>query len=302
MNPLRYTDPQGLFSVDEIVHSLGVGSFSELLTWFENRDNEYTRWGFLQLILDANYLDMFYGITLETFGRVTEIPIGFFLAMSDCKIGVYADRLYTLPEYIEQLPYVAKKMRPLDVPYWRTIVHRYRLEGGKTYRDTHHTDLPDYYSVGIGAEVAKIGFKYLIITDRYGHDYRGISLGYGTGISLSFWEYEEGYIRGLVAEWGTNIPVPMSEEVLRDAIQGPSIGVSFGIFLDSSEGAINVQIPPYLEGSYSQQLFDFLSVGISADLWVWEVIDDPRTEGWVHLDNIPYDNKLSIIHSTSSQR
>lgn len=296
-NPIMNRDPSGLFSSSVIAHSLSQPSFTSVMNWVEARGDLYPRWGLLQLLLDANDLDRIQGVTLQNFGRPAEIPLGFFLTLPDCSIGVYADRLYSLPEYIESLPQIAKRMKPASIPGWRTVVHRYRLNGRTEYRDTRYTDLPDFYSVGVGGEIEfNLGGGSLmghLITDRFGRDYIGISSTLGLGYSFTLWQYTEGYVDAKVREWGTNYPISLTENQLEDALTGATVGGSYSIFLTGAEGAVTIPRLEYLIGQYTERLIDLLSVSGGGAV-VLPIPDRPDTQSWHELDYFPPYDRSNI--------
>jgi RHS repeat-associated protein len=51
-NPLRYTDPSGHYSEDEIMEAFGVSSWEEVLAFFKKGSGEYleNRWGWLEIL------------------------------------------------------------------------------------------------------------------------------------------------------------------------------------------------------------------------------------------------------------
>ncbi|PKO20398.1 MAG: hypothetical protein CVU38_20330 [Chloroflexi bacterium HGW-Chloroflexi-1] len=56
-NPLRYTDPTGMFSEDEIMKYLGVEKWENVLAMFEDNGQFAGMWGILGLLRDANLGD-----------------------------------------------------------------------------------------------------------------------------------------------------------------------------------------------------------------------------------------------------
>jgi len=56
-NPLRYTDPTGMFSEDEIMKYLDVDTWEEVLGMFEEGGQFAGRWGVLQLLRQAHLGD-----------------------------------------------------------------------------------------------------------------------------------------------------------------------------------------------------------------------------------------------------
>ncbi len=288
-NPVNRVDPTGLFSNSQIAHSLGVGDFDGMLNWFEYHGDE--RFGFLALLMDAKEMDVIAGVSLEEFGQVTAYPLGQFLPLQGCEISILAQgKIYKLSEYIERLPVIAKQSGNLVIPWWRSVVNRYGLNWQKSYRDTHYTDLPDFYAAGKGLEIGDFGGKIFLIKDRFGYEYVGFSIGAGPGISLSVLEYQEGYVQGLTREWTTGTPISLTEEELRGAISGFSIGLSYNIFLDGTSGS-QVLFSPYQIATYSAALVDLLSVGVGGD---YVIKIGPSSTGWNYIDNIPYYDRTTI--------
>ena len=52
-NPLRYTDPTGMFSEDEIMNYLGVNTWDNVLAYFEEGGELEGRWGWLEVLHEA---------------------------------------------------------------------------------------------------------------------------------------------------------------------------------------------------------------------------------------------------------
>ena len=53
-NPLRFTDPSGMFSEDEIMGYMGVEKWEDVLAQFEKGGQFEGAWGFLEVLFLAN--------------------------------------------------------------------------------------------------------------------------------------------------------------------------------------------------------------------------------------------------------
>ena len=116
----------------EIASSLGLGSFSAVIDWFEQGGcqscgSDFRRWGFLCLLLDADYGDTISGITLEMFRQQGEIRFGQFVPLQGgCGIAVSGNaQVRTLLQLLPDLSDL-DRVTGTGVPTWRTAVHRYQ--------------------------------------------------------------------------------------------------------------------------------------------------------------------------------
>ncbi len=57
-NPVKYTDPTGMFSEDEIMSYLGVDSWEEVLSFFATGGDLEGRWGWLETLRAAELGDI----------------------------------------------------------------------------------------------------------------------------------------------------------------------------------------------------------------------------------------------------
>jgi len=73
-NPLRYTDPSGHYSEEEIMKSFGVSTWDEVLAFFQNENSSlYGRWGWLEILrraTDGTFLDQ--GVTYSLSGGIAD--------------------------------------------------------------------------------------------------------------------------------------------------------------------------------------------------------------------------------------
>jgi len=73
-NPLRYTDPTGHYSEEEIMKSFGVGTWDEVLAFFQNENSSlYGRWGWLEILrraTDGTFLEQ--GVTYSLSGGIAD--------------------------------------------------------------------------------------------------------------------------------------------------------------------------------------------------------------------------------------
>jgi len=309
-NPLSYTDPTGYFSQELIAQSLGQRDFAQVVDWFDAlvtaaptalTNDPQQRWGFLALLLHANSGDRITGLSLRIFGRKHEIALGEFLS-DGCNIQIIAEgKLYDLPEYIqdylEDINASDDDRINYTVPNWRTVVHRYRLNGGKTFQDGRYTDLPDWYATSIELELFEpailtgIGgsLQEMFLSDRYGNDYLGIQVNVGGGVNLLPFgvNYSEGYAFDLEREWGTNIPYVLDEASLTDAMAGFDVGASFTIFGLGVGASVGIQSPIYQTVAFDMAFMQLIGSSLSGSFTFRTFNDNPLTNGWNELDEIP---------------
>jgi RHS repeat-associated protein len=309
LNPVLLTDPSGYLSQAELTEAFGFSSWNEVKRWFRNLNtrsgrlikDDFGRWGFLALLLDAEMGDKITGLTLKTFGRRGEIALGT-IGRVGCDYAILTPdmRVVSLPDYIEE--YLAEinakdnNVLLSEVPPWRTVVHRYRLNQGNEYRDSYYTDLPSWYAVGIEVEVFAPaivtglggGLELIGISDRYGNDYVSFALNVGGGLDLLPLgaSYSEGYPSSRSREWGTNTPIMLNERQLIDAMTGWDIGLGFTILGHNASGSVGVGWPIYTAEEWALELVEFFGIGASVSL-TRPVDDNPMTKGWHDLDQIP---------------
>jgi RHS repeat-associated protein len=306
-NPIHFTDPSGYLSNAEIAESFGFGSFSEVYHWFANLetksgrlidDTHNGRWGFLALLMEAKWGDKITGLTLKIGGRKGEIDLGVIGRMG-CAYGIRTPdmRVYSLPDYIEEylLEVNSSDNIGAEVPPWRTVVERYRLNDGKAYRDLLSSDLPDWYAVGFDQSLyapaggAGIGGSIQVtgISDRYGNDY--ISVGLNGGLGIDLWplpgvEYAEGYT--VDQSWPRSATI-LDESRLVDAMVG--FDSEFGFtFLLSARVSVNLFGPINASAVFGAKALEVLAAGLGVSYTWLAPNDNPLTEGWQDLDEIPY--------------
>jgi YD repeat-containing protein len=121
-----------LYHKGEIAGSLGLGSFSAVIDWFEQGGcqscgSDFRRWAFLRLLLDADYGDTISGITLDMFGQQGEIRLRRFGPLpGGCGIAASGNaRVRTL---LQRRPDLSDldHVTGTGVPNWRIAVHRYQ--------------------------------------------------------------------------------------------------------------------------------------------------------------------------------
>ena len=290
----------------QIAYGLGVGSFDGVLALFDTgRDlpQAKNRWGLLRLLQEADYGDTVTGLILNVLGRKGEVYLGRFETLDGCTIGVAGPYMYysNLREFIHQLPEIAAAGYETRVSWRSADVQRYRLNGGQQFKDTHYTDLPDFFSLSLGFNTPLLykllGVEIIFSSDRYGNDYLSVggSLQVGIGTPITG-KYSESYLVGRTREWGTGYPYVPSPEELSIAITGIDVGSGASLsFLTLSED-VGVQLPVYLTGSFGVEILslgiDFLGAGLTGSL----PIDIPFTEGWAELDEIPSYDKINILY------
>jgi len=293
-NPVNRIDPTGLFSDSQIAYSLGEpeGDFEYNLNWFDRQGDE--RWGFLALLMDAEDGDTITGVSLEKYGEVSTYPLGQLYSIGGCSIAILGSGSFFIPDYIRDLPSIAKQKGRLDIPPWRSVVQRYQLDGKGSYQDTHYTDLPDFYVASIGLELnVKYGgtIQYLHIQDRFGNNYNGVNLAASVGLSRTLNEYQEGYY--LPSNQG--FTRTSSESELISKITGVSFPVFGYGFLIRKGGSANINLRRGVVVTYNEAMWDFISLGIGGS-FVWRA-EGTGSEGWNHLNKIRGYDRVSVIYS-----
>ena len=312
LNPVMFVDPSGYLSSQEIAKSLGFSTFTEVKRWFLQLESksgrlihdDFGRWGFLALLMNAHLGDRITGLTLQIGGRKGEIDLGTLIQTNGCEYRILTPEGYIYPirgyieEYLEVIN--SRDNAGAQVPAWRTVVHRYRLNGGKSFKDSGYTDLPDWYAVSIEltlfepAVLAGVGggVELMGLSDRYGHDYMGLQLNLAAGANLLPFgvNYSEGHTSDLRRDWSTGLPFILDETSLRGAMIGVDIGVGFTIFGLSVSGDVGIQLPIYHTVSFGNEIAELIGIGFFGSA-TWPIRDNPLTDGWNKLDKIPaYDS------------
>ena len=266
------------------------------------------RWGFLALLLHANSGDRITGLSLRIFGRKHEIALGEFLS-DGCNIQIIAEgKLYGLPEYIqdylEDINASDDDRMRYEVPNWRSVVHRYRLNGGRAFRDSRMSDLPDFFSMTLGGDIyvpGGIGGEIGISSDRYGNDYItfGIGIGVGANLTPGTVKYAEGYVAGMVVDWGTGEASQLSEAELKNAMSGLDAGTGIRIFGLGLGGEVSLDIPPeFRTALYSAELVNLVAIevlggSVTVPSTMFNV-EFPITSGWADLDTMQYYSRSDL--------
>ena len=158
------------------------------------------------------------------------------------------------------------------------------------------SDLPDFFSVTLGGDAYApagwagigLGVEVGISSDRFGNDYVTLGAGVGAGVNLTpgTVKYTEGYVGGMVVDWGTGLPSQLSVTELQDAMLGFDVGAGITVYGLSLSGEVGVDIPPkFRTAIYGMEIVNLIGVEIlGGSITLPLPIDLPFTPGWAELD------------------
>ena len=276
-NPTNDIDPSGLLSPGTIAKSFGKDSFEDVLDMFETNG----RWGFLALLLDAQFGDeigldrLAPGSGSIRFGLVSLRPD----ETLQCERGCAMIGQKPVSEYLAQLDGGWLNYYSVPPHPYREETEAYRLNGRgpstsiPAYVDWRdETESPDFVVMGFGAFIVSVG----IIVDRYGNEYR--SFGIGAEVAMPFGgSISEGYVmtrrRGPHALY--------SESEIRDIIEGMDVGFSFYLLSFGGQASFGNAAGDYSGSCTLMHYGAMLGGGFSATLTRWRDKDETRSWDWI---------------------
>ena len=293
-NPVKYTDPSGMFPPQKLAEVFGLRDFSTLLDYFEDNGG---RWGWLSLLLDAREGDHFTAIYPHLSGTYPEWAIydeGILntRATSFWSLAAQLDRLncYDPSVNSNQKSSFCRRNEDPFFPMWRdSSPHIYALNGlsGKGYIDYafEQSDLPDFKSyngifpsleltLGVGG-----GVSFLV--DSFGNAY--VSGNVSGGLSMGIFTYSEGYLAASAYNAvfnGERIRVT-DEDMMKNLMQGLCGGGSADIGLGVGAGACPGGT--YNPGSVVYNVG--ANFGVSAQVSYTQILPEfsDKRMGWQHL-------------------
>jgi len=142
-NPVRYTDPTGFFSEDEIMKYLGVDTWEEVLAMFEKGDIYEGQWGWLEVLHTAEVGDNVYfvkGQESTDLGANAVAFEGTFVQMNDQLMFINQEgdpvNPATLTQQLEHEGYVVTRPGAGRYGPENELPVRY-LERRRQYKHTH---------------------------------------------------------------------------------------------------------------------------------------------------------------------
>jgi len=172
-NPLRYTDPTGMFSEDEIKKYLGVETWEEVLAQFEEGGKYAGQWGWLEVLRNAHLNDSvaFSGADRpghEIFrGRFTEDDNGNLMitdnqgTMYDAGTVFHSNPHYLMTLYRDSLPGATVHVENNFVGQWKAdqkYLHLKSVDWNKLLNPVEVADLAKLWGAPVTTGALTVAF------------------------------------------------------------------------------------------------------------------------------------------------
>jgi hypothetical protein len=278
-NPVRYTDPLGLFSRDQIASSFGKNSFDAVLASYNDRDG---RWGLLAALLQALPGDTLYtGAPDIGFDHPAVRWHGHYRLGYETALGITVGN-ESLTRFLRERFLLDGKIGTGDaLTYWRDTSPRHyllvqpRLPGVLQFVDgSDYTELPDFVSSDFGGSVGVVGATLSpFIRDRFGNRYWSLFVGVSVGAPITL-QYSEGYVSNSAIDTYLlgNRLLP-SEETIKRWLLSTCLSAQAGVFLGGGIGSCpdGTNVAVFLWG---------FNVGVSAGISFSGWLGKDSSAGW----------------------